>query len=403
MVKTEHKKPYFDTTIPSDWEVKPIGNLFKLTSGKVKPAVLFETSQNKNFFPVYGGNGVMGFSSEYNSEGERIIIGRVGEYCGVTRYINEKCWITDNALWSKEFLTEISIKFLSYKLQLEDLSKLRSKGGQPLVSQTPIYLHKIILPKALPEQRAIARLLSTWDEAIAKTQELLVQKELRKKWLMQQLLTGGKRLAINNNEMTGKTGYNGEWKEYRISQLFEMIDRYIEWNDSDLYNLVSIRRRYGGLFFRGDLLGEQIRVKKLKCICAEDFLISKRQVSHGAWAVVPEEFHNAKVSNEYDCLHIKDKNRLSISFWLWFCQLSILKHYAYLDSNGVHVEKLIFDYDQFKKRKVLIPNSLEEQTTIAQVLQAAEKEIQLLKNKIEKLKEQKKGLMQQLLTGKIRI
>jgi type I restriction enzyme S subunit len=182
-----------------------------------------------------------------------------------------------------------------------------------------------------------------------------------------------------------------------------MVYRYVEWNESDLYNLVSIRRRFGGLFLRGDLLGENINVKKLKSIHAHDFLISKRQVSHGAWAVVPVAFHNAKVSDEYDCLQIKEKDKLISCYWLWYCQLPILRHYAYLDSNGVHIEKLIFDFDQFKKRKVLIPYSIIEQTAIAQVLQAANTEIQLLKAKMEKLKEQKKGLMQVLLTGRVRL
>jgi type I restriction enzyme S subunit len=69
----------------------------------------------------------------------------------------------------------------------------------------------------------------------------------------------------------------------------------------------------------------------------------------------------------------------------------------------VHIEKSIFDYNLFKKRKVIIPPSVEEQTAITQVLQAVDKEISLLKAKAEKLREQKKGLMQQLLTGKVRL
>lgn len=80
-----------------------------------------------------------------------------------------------------------------------------------------------------------------------------------------------------------------------------------------------------------------------------------------------------------------------------------MQHYAFLSSNGVHIEKLIFDFESFKKRKVCIPDCLEEQIAIAKLLQSAEDEIQFLKTKMEKLKDQKKGLMQILLTGRKRL
>ena len=117
---------------------------------------------------------------------ERIVV--------LTRYINEPCWITDNALVTKDFSNDVDILFLVYKLQQENLSILRSKGGQPLISQNPIYIHKITVPSSKFEQTAIAACLSTWDEAISRTQSLIIQKEHRKKWLMQQLLKGMKRL-----------------------------------------------------------------------------------------------------------------------------------------------------------------------------------------------------------------
>jgi|SRR6218665_60038 len=197
MTKSTMAKPFYNVAIPSDWKVTELGKIFNLTSGKTKPAVLFENPVGENIYPVYGGNGIMGYASKYNSEGEKIIIGRVGEYCGVTRFLNELCWITDNALLTKEFLTDIDIKFLAFKLQQEDLSKLRSKGGQPLVSQVPISIHKIALPTSLPEQTAIAQILQSSDKEIqllkAKTEKL----REKKKGLMQVLLTGKKRIKIN--------------------------------------------------------------------------------------------------------------------------------------------------------------------------------------------------------------
>ena len=298
------------------------------------------------------------------------------------------------------------LPFLYYALQqphfVHSMNASMAGTDPPNIGNGELEKIKIHLPP-IEEQTAIANLLSTWDRAITHTTQLIAQKELRKKWLMQQLLTGKKRLPAFAKATAGKKGFKERFREYRINQLFEMIDRYVEWNDSELYKLVSIRRRFGGLFYRGDLLGEQIGVKTLKSVYNDDFLISKRQVAHGAWAVVTKEFHDAKVSDEYDSLIVKDNEKLNSSFWSWYCQQPIMRHYAFLDSVGVHIEKLIFDYNQFKKRKVLIPGTIEEQTAIASVLQSADAELNLLRQKLDKLKEQKKGLMQVLLTGKKRL
>ena len=290
----------------------------------------------------------------------------------------------------------ISLGFRTYVLKhqqvIKELRRIATGTSVYGVSKTNLAKVKIALPP-MPEQKAIAQVLTTWDEAITKTQTLINQKELSKKWLMQNLLTGKKRLK----------GFGGEWKEIKIHQLFKPENRYVAWDEDELYNLISIRRRNGGAFFREPLFGYQIGVKKLKEVIENDFVISKRQVSHGAWAVIDSLFNHAKVSDEYNCLVIKDNVMLTPEFWKWYCQLPILTHYANIDSDGVHIEKSIFDFNLFKRRDVIIPISIEEQTAIAQVLQAADKEINLLKAKAEKLREQKKGLMQMLLTGKQRL
>ena len=76
---------------------------------------------------------------------------------------------------------------------------------------------------------------------------------------------------------------------------------------------------------------------------------------------------------------------------------------AYLASNGVHIEKLIFDFDDFAKEQVRIPSTVEEQAKIVDVLSACDREIELLQKQLDALKEQKRGLMQKLLTGEVRV
>lgn len=172
------KKGYKKTKlgwIPEEWEIIKLGEVFKLSSGRTKPESIEQEPNNKNSFPVYGGNGILGYSNEYFVKGEKLIIGRVGEYCGTVIYTKDKCWITDNALYTDNFYYDGSVKFLYYLLQYIKLSRLRNKGGQPLVSQKPIYNKIIVLPSK-QEGEKIAQILSTWDSAIEKTEQLIAAK-----------------------------------------------------------------------------------------------------------------------------------------------------------------------------------------------------------------------------------
>ena len=270
----------------------------------------------------------------------------------------------------------------------------RIATGISVLGLTKSNFKKIVLPIPPPsEQKKIADILSTWDRAIETTEALIEQLRLRKKGLMQQLLSGKKRLP----------GFTEEWRKYSIDTLFTKVNRFVVWNEEKEYELVSIRRRYGGMFHRENKLGKHIGVKKLKTISKGDFLISKRQVSHGAWVVVSDQFIGGNVSNEYDCLEISSKEVLNQKFWASFCQQKHLTHFAFLDSIGVHIEKLIFHYSLFKKRRVKIPPTIQEQLSIAQFLSTLDNQLSNKIRYLDELKAQKKGLMQQLLTGQKRV
>ena len=264
-------------------------------------------------------------------------------------------------------------------------------GNQANVGTQDLATMKLLIPP-LPEQKAIAQLLSTADAAIQTTEKLIAQKELRKKWLMQQLLTGKKRLK----------GFSGVWKEYTYYSILKVVKRPVIWDDEELYKLISVRRRSGGIFFREALYGHQIKVKDLRNAEVGDFLFSKMQIVHGASAYVTKEFEGAKISGSYISTVAKDPKLLSMDFFNWYSQLPYFYHQALISSYGVHIEKMTFDFDTFLQLEIKLP-SIEEQTAIAHVLQSADKEISLLKSKAEKLSEQKKGLMQVLLTGRVRL
>ncbi len=244
---------------------------------------------------------------------------------------------------------------------------------------------KCLIPSKT-EQHHIATILSTWDEAITKTQQLIAQQQQRNKGLMQQLLTAKE-----------------DWKEYRIGDLLKEVKRPVKWDDEELYNLISVRRRSGGAFFRESLYGKQILTKQLFTTEEDDFLISKMQIVHGASAVVPKELAGMKISGSYIAVHAKNEKVLDIHFLNWLSKTPWFYRLTYISSYGVHIEKMTFDFNDFKRRKILLPPSVKEQKRIVGILQTAIDEVRINEQKLSALQQQKKGLMQKLLTGEIRV
>jgi restriction endonuclease S subunit len=257
---------------------------------------------------------------------------------------------------------------------------------------------EILLHTRLPsfdnkEQQKIAQILCTWDEALEKVDALIEAKERRKKALMQQLLTGKKRVK----------GFSEPWIRTRMSTFLTRVFRPIEWHPDLPLSLVSLRRRFGGLFRRPDVLGSEYKTRDLHELKKDDFLISKRQVVHGAWAFVTSEFEATHVSKEYVILISSAPDRLYMPFFGWFAQTPRMLRLARVSSTGVHIEKLIFDADVFLKEAIRIPQNIDEQRAISEILNNADREIRLLRTERGALDQQKRGLMQRLLTGKVRV
>ncbi len=396
--------------LPEGWVVKELGKIAKITSGGTPSRIVksywdgdipWITTSLIDFNEIEGAEEFITAEGLRNSSTKLFPPGTLlmalygqGKTRGKTAILkieastNQACAaiILDEQQANKQYIFQYLVS------KYDDIRNLSNTGNQENLNGELVKSIRLNIPP-LSEQTAIAHVLGLMDKAIQLNEQVIAQKELRKKWLMQQLLTGKRRVK----------GFGGAWMQIPISELLEEVHRYAEWKDDSLYKLVSIRRRFGGLFERGDLFGHQIEVKKIKSTHYKDFLVSKRQVSHGAWGIVTPKFHDFKVSDEYDCLVVKDENKLDIHFWDWLCKTPLLTHLAYLSSNGVHLEKMIFDFDTFKKRKVFIPKSITEQTAVAQILQAADKELGLLRAKGERLREQKKGVMGVLLTGRKRL
>ncbi|MEI6847401.1 MAG: N-6 DNA methylase [Chlorobiaceae bacterium] len=131
-----------------------LGDVFKLSSGRG----LTQSQINEGPYPVYGGNGKIGFHSEYFVENPVIMIGRVGAYCGAVHMTEPKAWVTDNGLYVTEYKQEINERFLSYALLQLDLNKFSKVGGQPSISQSTVYELHIPLPPLEIQKEIVAEI-----------------------------------------------------------------------------------------------------------------------------------------------------------------------------------------------------------------------------------------------------
>ena len=260
------------------------------------------------------------------------------------------------------------------------------------INTTQVRQFPVLLP-SLTEQRGIVKTVEVWDRAISLAERLIAAKLTLRKGLMQQLLTGKRRFP----------GFSEPWREVRLGEILHEVSRPVEWDDDAMYRLASVRRGSQGLFHRSTKQGREIKTKDLHTIHTDDFLISKRQVVHGATGLVTPSFDGAKVSGSYTILRARDPHMLDIEFFSWLAKLPRMVWKTYITSNGVHIEKLFFVVEDYLKQKIHLPRDVGEQRRVVELLSETDRELSLLRAQLTALKTQKRGLMQQLLTGKVRV
>lgn len=289
--------------------------------------------------------------------------------------------------------------------QYENIRELANSGGQQNLSAGIIKDIHVPIPP-LQEQRKIAKILSTWDKVISTTEKLIETSKQQKKALMQQLLTGKKRLV---NPETGKT-FEGEWEEVKFSSFGNCI-RGVSYkptqiseseNESTVRLLRSTNIQAGKLndidlvILPSNLIKPaQIMLKNDLAICMANgskklvgksapFNENKQAYTVGAFCAI---FRPKTTSCHSLVKHVfksvQYRHQLKV----------ILAGSAINNLKGSDIESMV----------ITLPVSIEEQQKIASVLTSADNEIEVLEAKLAHFKQEKKALMQQLLTGKRRV
>lgn len=168
------------------WEPTTIGQIIKVASGN---GLVAKNMNAEGLYKVYGGNGVNGVHSEYMFDSPTLVIGRVGYYCGSVHITEPKSWVTDNALYVKEFLKKTDLVFLKHLLAIHDLNKVAGRAAQPLVSGSRIYpIRTIDVP--FENQKAFSAIVGKIEGIKSRCQQSVTDLEALYGALSQQAFKG---------------------------------------------------------------------------------------------------------------------------------------------------------------------------------------------------------------------
>ncbi len=274
--------------------------------------------------------------------------------------------------------------FLLSYIGQKQIDSYQAGGNREGLNYEQIASFKIFIPSS-KEIIQIWNYLSLWDTAIEKQSELIEKLKLRKRALMQQLLTGKKRLP----------GFSGEWKEVKLGDVFDERNETMR-DDLPLLSITGDK----GVIYQSDSDKRDISnddKSKYKRICPNDIGYNTMRMWQGRSALSELE---GIVSPAYTI--VTPRENVNVRFMAMLIQQPRVVYDFWTHSQGLVSDTLNCKYPDFCQVRVRIPTK-EEQTAIAFVLVKADKEIKLANEKLISLKSQKRGLMQQLLTGKKRI
>lgn len=277
---------------------------------------------------------------------------------------------------------------LNTDIYKNNVKQFISKGvSQCNINQNTLQNHLNILLPPLAEQEKIAEILSLWDKAIEQTKELIAYKEKQKKGLMQNLLTGKKRLH----------GFTDKWKTYIVKELGLVITGKTPSTEKNEY--------YGDEFLF--ITPTDIHYKyttKTERNLSKSGLNKSKLIPKNSVLITCIASIGKNTINKSDCAINQQINAIVPNNNFYYEYI-----YYYMTFNSPYLLKFagksatsIINKTTFEEIDVTIP-PLDEQKAIADILCKADEEIELLNKQLDLYTEQKKGLMQNLLTGKVRV
>lgn len=379
--------------VPSGWKHTRLGNVAELQRG-------FDLPSSKRIdgdIPIVSSGGFSGYHNVSKAKPPGIVTGRYGSI-GNVYFIEEDFWPLNTSLWVKDFHGNEPL-FIYYLLTSFDFKKFSDKTGVPGVNRNDLHAVKVFVPPNI-EQIKVAKILSTWDKAISTTECLIDNSKRQKKALMQQLLTGKKRLLDDLNKpfkdeweevKLGDTVSTGRGFAFKSSQYSESGYKIVRVTNIDSSGKIDLT---DCVFIPNETSNEY---KKYE-LYDNDILLVMVGATAGKLGFVTQNTLPSLLNQNMWSLRTKDSGILCQLF-LRHVIVQVVARYLLSQQGSA---RGFFTQKTFESVKFLIP-SIQEQQKIASLLTNADKEIELLEQKLADFKQEKKALMQQLLTGKRRV
>ncbi|MBQ0687571.1 restriction endonuclease subunit S, partial [Providencia rettgeri] len=401
--------------VPNGWEKHPIGNICRsIVPGRNKPKVFngdipwvttpeidgkyIPSSKQVNYISNHVAKEC---GAKLVPEGA-VVIAAVGDL-GLTAIASEKLFLNQQL---HAFVCPESVhnEYIAYFLSSQKpyMYTVASKTTIPYMNKSNCESIPILLPP-LPEQRKIAQILSTWDKAIATTEKLIATSQQQKKALMQQLLTGKKRLGQKDSSISyKKTKYGkipSDWDYPAIKEISKQITK--KNTESQDLPVLSCSKHDGFVdslkYFKKKVYSDD--TSGYRIIPRHCFGFPSNHIEEGSIGL--QDIYEQGIVSPIYVVFSCDKKRVNNLFLYAMLKTEHYRQIFCAATNASVDRRGSLRWKEFSGIHVPLP-SLEEQQKIASVLTAADKEIELLQAKLAHLKDEKKALMQQLLTGKRR-
>ncbi|MDD2215404.1 MAG: restriction endonuclease subunit S [Eubacteriales bacterium] len=410
--------------IPQEWEVKRLGSIVNYKKGYAfknsqykKEGIRIIRISDTNSNGIKDGESIYLDLREYSNFcdyrifANDIIIQTVGSrpplydsMVGKTIKVESKynsCLLNQNLVLirSKEIRHEILYALLKSRRYIYHIETIiQGNANQVSITLNDLFKYKIPLP-SLPEQQKIAEILTCWDTAIEKQTQLIEKLETRKRGLMQQLLTGKKRLK----------GFEGEWRTVKLGEVGEISSAGVDKKSTEgelpirLLNYLDVYRR-DFLFskeFNHRVTASADKIGKCSVKKGDIFFTPSSEVPNdiGISAIAMEDMPDVVYSYHVVRLRLHEDWDLKFRAYAFQTDMFYKQTKTLCDGSG---QRYVISQNNFRKIRINVP-SIDEQTAIADILSAIDEEIGKEKEKLAALKEQKRGLMQVLLTGKKRV
>ena len=372
--------------IPENWEVKKLGAVFDIGNGRDYKHL------NTGKIPVYGTGGLMTYVNEYLYDGETVCIGRKGTI-NMPQYHNGKIWTVDTLFYTYNF-RKTDVKFLYYLTQRIDWNSYNTATGVPSLTSQNISNILVSFPP-LHEQHRIASALTSIDNLISSLGKLIEKKKNIKQGAMQQLLTGKTRLK----------GFSEPWVKRKLGENATIqrggsprpIEAYLTTSRNGI-NWIKI----------GDVRPNDKFIRHTAEKIIPEGVSHSRQVYKGDFILSNSmSFGRPYILDIDGCIHdgwlvIKDySNTYDMDFLYYILSSNAIFEQYIAIAAGSSVKNL--NKEKVANVVLFAPQSLAEQRAIATILNKMDNEITALEAKKAKYEAIKQGMMQQLLTGKIRL